>query len=121
MSVIPGLLAANARYAAGFDKGDLPMPPQAFGNGQVGLAQTQQFGLQHPVLRLVGEAHAFAGARLISGRAVRLRRHRAAFLWRASSQMAQPSTRAKTGIAKKPTTANIDESMQLSFADACKE
>jgi len=27
MAVVPELLAANARYAAGFDKGDLPMPP----------------------------------------------------------------------------------------------
>lgn len=92
-------------------KGNLAMPPQALGNGQVGLAQTQQFGLQHPVLRLVGKAYAFAGARLISGRAAGYRRHRAAFLCRASSQMAQPSTRAKTGMAKKPTTANIEDSI----------
>ena len=27
MAVVPELRAANARYAAGFDKGDLPMPP----------------------------------------------------------------------------------------------
>jgi len=27
MSVLPELLAANERYAAGFTKGDLPMPP----------------------------------------------------------------------------------------------
>src|SRR2546423_6950074 len=27
MSVLPKLLAANERYAAGFTKGDLPMPP----------------------------------------------------------------------------------------------
>ena len=27
MSVVPELLAANERYAAGFAKGDLPMPP----------------------------------------------------------------------------------------------
>ena len=27
MSVVPEFLAANDRYAAGFTKGDLPMPP----------------------------------------------------------------------------------------------
>jgi carbonic anhydrase len=27
MTVVPELLTANARYAAGFDQGDLPMPP----------------------------------------------------------------------------------------------
>jgi carbonic anhydrase len=28
MSVVPELLAGNARYAAGFTKGDLPLPPK---------------------------------------------------------------------------------------------
>ncbi len=27
MTIVPEFLAANERYAAGFDKGDLPMPP----------------------------------------------------------------------------------------------